>query len=409
MRQSGRFIAPTMVIIFGMLGAVLRVASAEPVQTQTVDCAKGQTVGAALGRGDERKPMRVVIAGTCSENVAITRSDVTLEAHPVIGGALTGPDHAANTITVTGNRVVIDRLTIAGGRDGVAAVGTGGLAVVNCTVQGAGRNGISYLQGASGTVDGSIIQGNGRDGIAIESASATVVRNTISQNTRGGVVVSDGGAARIGLDNADVAAGNLITQNGSNGIHVSMGSAAFIASNTVSANGTDPAGALGRIGISVTNASANIIGGNTITGHPGTAISVRSASVTIGDETFGIPITNTITGNVSAAGPAIGAFLASLVIRNAVVSDNDGYGIVLSLKSGAQIIASTIQNNALDGIRVVFASALFFTSPNTVVTGNGGWGLQCTDGESSVINTGLLTLAPPSNVLGGVSPTCTAF
>jgi len=41
------------------------------------------------------------------------------------------------------------------------------------------------------------------------------------------------------------------------------------------------------------------------------------------------------------------------------------------------------------------------------VTGNAGFGLNCTDGESSVINTGLLGIG--LNTLGGVAPTCTGF
>jgi len=42
------------------------------------------------------------------------------------------------------------------------------------------------------------------------------------------------------------------------------------------------------------------------------------------------------------------------------------------------------------------------------VNANTGWGLNCTDGESSVINTGFLDLRG-GNTLGGVSPTCTGF
>ena len=53
-------------------------------------------------------------------------------------------------------------------------------------------------------------------------------------------------------------------------------------------------------------------------------------------------------------------------------------------------------------------SGLFLTPPNTVVSGNAGFGLQCTDGESSVVNIGLLNLSG-GNGLGGVSGSCTGF
>jgi hypothetical protein len=41
------------------------------------------------------------------------------------------------------------------------------------------------------------------------------------------------------------------------------------------------------------------------------------------------------------------------------------------------------------------------------VTGNAGFGLQCTDPESSVVNTASLGIG--ANGLGGVSPGCTGF
>ncbi|HEY6099750.1 MAG TPA: hypothetical protein VIW03_09990 [Anaeromyxobacter sp.] len=81
-------------------------------------------------------------------------------------------------------------------------------------------------------------------------------------------------------------------------------------------------------------------------------------------------------------------------------------GLGLSLKSQGQLASSTIQGNG-DGIRLVFGSGLFVTQPSSSVSGNSGWGLQCTDGESSVINTGFLALS--GNGAGGISPSCTAF
>jgi hypothetical protein len=56
-------------------------ASAEPIAF-TVDCARGQTIGAALARGDARKPLTVFVRGTCNEYVQVTRDDVTLVGIP---------------------------------------------------------------------------------------------------------------------------------------------------------------------------------------------------------------------------------------------------------------------------------------------------------------------------------------
>ena len=95
------------------------------------------------------------------------------------------------------------------------------------------------------------------------------------------------------------------------------------------------------------------------------------------------------------------------MIRDAVISGNSGVGLGLSLKSQAQLFGSTIQNNPGDGIRLLLGSALLILPPSTAVSGNTGFGLQCLDSESSVANTGLLTLS--GNVAGDIAPGCSGF
>jgi hypothetical protein len=230
-----------------------------------------------------------------------------------------------------------------------------------------------------------------------------------------GVGVFNGGSARIGVDNFNVPAGNTISANASNGIHIVFGSTALIAMNQITGNGTSTDPAVLKIGINLASASADIVGGNTISGNAGTGVNLTRSSAVFGDNLFGITTVNTITGNgnpVSQGG--VFAFNgSSLTLRDAVISNNVGFGLILSLKSSAQIASSTIRNNVSagpgtgDGIRLVFGSGLFAATPNGSVTGNAGFGLNCTDGESSVINTSLLGIG--LNALGGVSPTCTGF
>src|SRR5262245_56152493 len=403
-----------------ILGAMLLVLAAgstalavAPTKTVNVDCANSETIAKALTHGNERKPLLLVVKGICNENVTVDRNDVTLQADPTVGGAVSGPDPSVSTIIVTGSRVTIIGLTITGGRNGIAGEGAAGLTVRNATIQGTGRTGIVYTFGASGVVDGCAIQLNPRDGVAIEAAQATIVNSTVTQNSRVGVLVSNGASARIGLDNQNAAAGNTISFNGSNGVHVSVGTSAFIAMNQIIGNGTDPNGALGRFGVNVINATADIVGGNTITSNAGTGVNARSASLLIGDPSFGLSSVNTITGNGNAAAPGgvFGFLGSSVVVRNAVISGNQGFGWGLSLKSDGQLFSSTVQNNLPvgfstgDGIRLLFGSGLLISQPNTAVSGNAGFGLQCTDGESSVVNTLFLSLS--GNVLGGVSGSCT--
>jgi hypothetical protein len=181
-----------------------------------------------------------------------------------------------------------------------------------------------------------------------------------------------------------------------------------MAMNQITGNGTN--------GVLVIQGTADIAFGNNVSGNTGQGIFARSATVQIGNAGFGVvPPVNTITGNGNAASPGgvFGFVGTAMVIRDAVISGNNGYGFILSLRSHAQLSSSTIQNNVPagsnpgDGIRLVFGSGLFVTTPNSTVSGNAGFGVQCTDGESSVINTSLLGLS--GNGLGDLSLSCTAF
>jgi len=380
----------------------------------TVDCAAGDTVAKALRHGDERKSLTILISGSCSEHVVINRSDIKLAA-AAPGATISGPDPTIDVIRVTGSRVTIDGITVTGGRNGITADGAAGLIVQNALVQGTGRNGITYAHGASGIVDAVTVTGNARDGVAIDAAQGTVINSQINLNARFGVGAFNGGSARIGIDNFNNAGGNVISANASNGIHIVFGSTALIAMNQVIGNGTSTDPAALKIGVNVTSATADFVGGNTISGNVGTGVNLVRSSANFGDANFGISTVNTISGNGNSTSQGgIFAFNgSSLTLRDAVISNNVAFGLVLSLRSSGQIASSTIRNNVAigpgtgDGIRLVFGSGLFGTAPIGVVTGNAGFGLNCTDGESSVINTGLLGIG--ANALGGVSPTCTGF
>jgi Right handed beta helix region len=311
--------------------------------------------------------------------------------------------------------VTIDGITVTGGRNGITGDGADGMIVQKALVMATGRTGIVYSSGSNGVVDTVTSSANPRDGVSIDSASAVVIGSQLTQNGRFGVNVSDSASGRIGIDNGNNPSGNVISTNGGSGINISYGSGAFIAMNEITGNGTNTTPGSPRFGIGINSSSADIIGGNTISGNAGQGINMRTASVSMGDTNFGFTSVNTITGNGSATLPGgIFAFLgSSLNIQNAVISGNNGFGMILSLRSQAQIAGSTIQNNVPaganngDGIRLAFGSGLFAATPVGSVTGNAGFGINCTDGESSVVNTGSLGVGP--NGLGGVAPTCTGF
>jgi parallel beta-helix repeat protein len=393
------------------LGNTAAAASSEP-RTVTVNCSAGKTLAKALERGNEDRPLLVLVRGTCNETVTIDRDDVTLRGEAGFAGAIVGPDPAADTLTILSSRVAIEDLAISGGRNGIVSGGAGRLAIRGTTVQLTGRTGIVVGSSSGATIDGSTIQLNPRDGVSVEGSQATIINSSVSQNGRVGVFVGVGASVRVGIDNANNAAPSTVSQNGASGINVFLGGAALIGNSTVTQNGADPASTTGRSGISVTQGTADIAGSNTVANNAGQGIFVRSGTVQIGNTSFAFSSANTITGNGSAAQPGgvFGLLGASLVIRDALISSNQGFGVGLSTRSQAQLFNSQILNNvaagtnAGDGIRVFFGSALTPFTPPSVVTGNAGAGLVCFDPESSAINLALLGSAG-----NGAPDNCTGF
>lgn len=385
----------------------------------TVDCTSGGSLSQALATA----ATQITVRGTCSESVNVNRDDVTLLGEP--GATISGPDATVNTINVRGNRVTIDGLTVTGGRNGITGLGAANLTLRNCTVQSTGRNGISYANGSNGTIDRCTVQSNARDGIAVDGAQATITNSTV-MNNRNGILVVNGGTSRIGISDRFEPGANTISQNGATGVSVSQGGSATIAMNTISGNGTN-ATSPGRSGIGLfLSATASIAGGNTISGNAGPGVSVAlGSSAVIGDPGQpGVSTTvNTISGNGNATSPGgVSANLgSSIVVRDAVIESNNGYGLILSQRAQGQLFGTTIRNNGPagfnpgDGIRLAFGSALLPFSPPSTVSGNSGFGIQCTDGESSIINTNPPTMTISGNSLGDVSappvsfPGCSAF
>jgi hypothetical protein len=108
-------IAATVALLATTLSGV---ASGQSI-TLAVDCSRGQTIADAIARGDARKPLVLLIRGTCNEYVNIARDDVTLRGDPGSGGAINGPGSAAAAVTVQAQRSALENLTVTGGFNGV--------------------------------------------------------------------------------------------------------------------------------------------------------------------------------------------------------------------------------------------------------------------------------------------------
>ncbi|MGH7672699.1 MAG: right-handed parallel beta-helix repeat-containing protein [Gemmatimonadales bacterium] len=347
-------------------------------------------------------------------------------AHVRIGQDRDG-NAVVRPVTITGNA-----------SSGVSITESSAGIVVGGSVSGNGRVGIFVGRGSSGQIGvgsggleaGVTIQSNGREGIIVEGANATIQGSTIggttasAGNARAGILVQNGGNARIGIRNDSSAYfGNVISKNGRDGITVASGGAALVGGNLINDNGQDGTVAF-RFGVAVSRATANLVGGNTISNHPNSGVFVGSGGTArIGDPGFGLPVTNTISGNghspldgttrggifafqgggIEARGAIIEqnlghggqAFEASIIeIREGtVVRDNifvapggdAGNGLVASLRSTLRLrdVGTAVRDNDGDGVNIASGGVVDFRpgAAPVSVTGNGGAGLRCVGGN----------------------------
>jgi hypothetical protein len=364
-------------------------SGADHTKVVTVRCDKGETIGHALKA--HHGPLTIEVVGTCKEHVAIDRNDVGLVAGG-LGAGIHGPDPATNTVMVTGDRFVLDGLSVTGGRNAVVVSGGGRAQLRNCHVQAAGNGivggiGILFFQGANGTVDACEATGNPADGIMIDGALAIVTNSRFTSNGRNGVFVFGGSTVRIGLTSAFGPAPNVISDNGGNGIHITQGAMALIHGNTISGNGTNPASPVGRFGVILFQSRADLVGSNTITGNFGSGILMVASTAFVGDPGFGLPFDNLIRGNSTAA-PSQGVLVgtgSTITLRNATVDANNGAGVALSERSTAVFVSVTVTGNTANGVQLIHGGGAIFRPvlPLSVLTGNTGFDLKCLDGESS--------------------------
>ena len=312
-------------------------------------------------------PATIIVSGTCTENLQITKDDVTITG-ATSATTIQPADLDLPTILVQGaSRVALSNMIVEGDSAGVSEVIGSSVIINNCTIRNASV-GVNVMDSAALILANSTITGNGT-----------------------GVLVHNSGSARIGVNVAGQSGPNTITGNSKEGIRVANGGAAYIHSNTISGNQT---------GVAINHATARLLGGNTITGNggtdpnnPGYGVAVRQGVLLQGAGDYPLqdaPSRDTISGNNFS-----GLFAwngSSLDIQYATINGNLGNGIVLSLHSTMRILSptptptstptSTVGDNTHDGIYVELGSAVRFGLPAASVTANNGFGLRCADTES---------------------------
>ncbi len=332
---------------FLVLGIGLLTGTAEAV-TVEVKCGKKTkaAIAGALTQAVPGEPLIVVIKGKCTENVIVTIDDLTLRGDPK-GGEVVARDPAQDTVRIQGaRRVVIDNLTVRGGRRGVIGVEGASFTVKNNSIIRENQDGVRVSRGSVGTIEESTVEDNSRDGVLVFAGTAFVSNSTIESNDRVGINVAGGGNINV--------SGNDVLNNG------------------------EPGFAIGR-------ATARINGGNTFQGNGAAGIAVNQGVLV----QFG---TDTIQGN---GADGIFANDASVSLQGAVITGNGQNGINLFLHSVLRIGGtSRIENNTFHGILLSLDSGVLVQFPPpggspVPITGNGttpfgGSGIFCVDTESSV-------------------------
>lgn len=248
-----------MTAIMFLLTCVSLIPAKGDAATVTVDCAAA-SLQAAINAAASGTIINV--SGICNENISISQSKNLITING--GGAATihGVDLNKHSIDIKGRGIVIKKLTITGGIDGIY-VNDGGTAICDTNIiQNTGRHGIAVSQNSHADIISSTIQNNPIHGINVtESSSArigfltyqdtTAKPNTIKLNGGNGVVVARSSSAVI--------VGNKISNNTNNGIAVIRASHADISQNTINANKNNGIVADGNSGVNLGNFAGTTI------------------------------------------------------------------------------------------------------------------------------------------------------
>ena len=181
-----------------------------PPGPKSVDCDGGDTIQEEVDEADG--PTIIFVSGTCTENVTITKDDITVQGNNIID------DHVIGGFTITGaQRVTIRSLTIRDGTTGypVGVFASRGAAVVldDIFVSGQGGAGIYVSRNAYADIFGSTVQNpaGGDNALLLNDGAVVRVSNSTFTSANGD---SDNGAA-VGLFRSSSARfdGNIFFEN----------------------------------------------------------------------------------------------------------------------------------------------------------------------------------------------------
>jgi hypothetical protein len=357
-----------------LAAGVFGTASAQTI-TYTVDCAKGQTITAAIARADSRSPLVVIVRGTCNEHVSISRDDVTLRGQPGTGATVNGPKSDTDTILILKDTVNIEDLTVTGGYNGIRLQGPSYAGVTNLLVRNTANNGIIVRAGDIAIVNSTVEYAGGSGLVLGRGASARIVNSHFRYSHFNGIYAQN--------NSTIVVNGGTVSDNEGQGISVDYGSDATISNVEIFNN---------AIGISVSTSHASVGGGNNIHHNRAHGV-IASAGAVLG-----------VNGTKVKYNGEIGVFGylgATVVMGGNEITDNGATGVACRSNCTLQISGDRITRNGDLGVVIQLRSTLIALEPTTDASGNNGVDLWCGDKESSV-DLG-------ANFTGTVDPACTGF
>lgn len=363
----------TVLTAIGMLPT----ASAQS-NTFAVDCNRGQTITQALRQGDSRKPLVVLVRGTCNEHVSISRDDVTLRGEPGTEPTVNGPDSARDTIVISKDTVNIEDLTVTGGFNGIRLQGPFFAGVRRVLVRNTANNGILLRAGDMELVD-TTVENAGASGLVLgRAASVRVVNSHFRYSHFMGIYAQNNSTLTIN--------GGTVSDNEGHGISVDYGSDGTISNVEIFNNFT---------GIMVSTGHATVDGGNNVHHNRQHGV-VAQAGAVLG-----------LNGSKVMQNAQIGVlgYLGATVVMNSnEIVGNGESGVFCLNDCTLQVTSDRITGNGHHGIGVQRRSTLIDLGPieePTDASGNTWVDLWCGDKESSV-DLG-------SNFNGTVDSACTGF
>jgi nitrous oxidase accessory protein NosD len=370
-----------------LLAIAIPGSAAAQALTLTVDCANGGTIAHALAQGDSRKPLVVVVRGTCNEHVAISRDDVTLRGAPGVGGAVNGPDSTAPAILVRAQRTGIESLTVTGGANGIVVSGPFSASLTKVVVSNpASGNAVIVRSGADLSVTGCTLMQASRGLLVQRGGSVRVLGNTeIRDNSDTGIYADQNSIV-------NVSGGSKILSNGGHGIDLENGSQGSISDSEIADNST---------GVLVSASQASIGANNLIHNNRENGVLAQvAAAVDVSNNSISYNGENGVFG-----------YLGSTLVMHGNDIAFNGTGVACRADCTLQMGGASIRYNTTHAVVVMLDSRAIFQSPVTTATPNGeGWvDLWCGDAKSTVDGVDGLSYDGGDFFDGSVSPTCVGF